>query len=72
MIRAGQISMGELTMIWQIVQQLGSRLGGLSNSFFGMYSFIADLAVQKEVLDLCVSDERLPTIGALESETGIF
>jgi len=69
LIRAGQISLGELTMIWQIVQQLGKRLGGLSSNFFGMYSFIADLAVQKEVLDLCVADERLPTIGALDSET---
>lgn len=68
MIRAGQITLGELTMIWQIVQQLGHRLGGLSSNFFGMYSFIADLAVQKEVLDLCVADERLPTIGALDSE----
>lgn len=69
MIRAGQITLGELTMIWQIVQQLGQRLGALSSNFFGMYSFIADLAVQKEVLDLCVADERLPTIGALDSET---
>lgn len=69
MIHKGQITLGELTMIWQIVQQLGSRLNGLSSSFFGMYSYIADLAVQKELLDLCVSDERLPTIGALDSES---
>ena len=48
MIHKGQITLGELTMIWQIVQQLGSRLNGLSSSFFGMYSYIADLAVQKD------------------------
>ena len=69
MVYARQMTIGELTMTWQISERLSGQMNSLATNFFGVYQHLADLKILKELLELCMSDERLPMIKALGHES---